>query len=58
MCEYATAEEGYIWKLTDSGKAVGRIAAKFIDSSSHSLRYALKVPKKWVEEGYVKQVKR
>ena len=56
-CVYLEAEKGYIWAPTDLGKTIGRIAAKFTDPGNRNQRYIFKVPQKWVEAGYVKQVR-
>ncbi len=49
------AGEGYEWRLTDKGKAIGRIAIKYDDSYPNK-QYRNSCPVSWVNEGYVERV--
>lgn len=56
-CEYIKAEVGNVWTTTELGKTIGRIAAKFEEGAFNRQVYSVKVPKSWVTQGWVKQVK-
>jgi hypothetical protein len=54
--QYVHAKPGYIFRLTYVGKLDGRIAAKY-DPSYPNEQYKTCVPKRWLTEGLVEEVK-
>lgn len=54
---YTRAKQGYKFILTSVGAEIGRIRAKFDESSIYKSRYVYCVPKSWISKGYVKEVK-
>ena len=57
MCNYTTAKPGYCFILTDKGKQDFRISHKFNPDYVHRKQYKYSVPVKWVNQGYVIEVK-
>ena len=57
MCKYTTAHPGFKFILTGKGKENPKISDKFNTSYSGKEQYHYVVPEKWVNEGYVMEVK-
>ena len=57
MCNYTTAKYGYKFILTDKGKENTRIRQKFDPDYINREQYKHSVPVKWVNQGYVVEVK-
>ena len=49
------AKEGYVFEITYVGRQVKSIRDKFIDCPQN--RYRHQVPRSWVTNGYVEEVK-
>ena len=54
--QFVHAKKGHEFKLTTDGSQVGRIKSKF-DGSESIQRYRTCVPKRWLTEGWVKEVR-
>lgn len=57
MCNYTTAKPGYKFILTDKGKKDTRISNKFDPDYISREQYKYSVPVKWLNQGYVAEVK-
>lgn len=57
MISYATARPGYRYKLTYTGRRIKAVAAKYKDGASLYKQYQHHVPRTWVTNGYVEEVK-
>lgn len=56
-CVFSHARFGNEFVLTDLGAEQARIKAKFDENDTHKNQYRHTVPKKWVDAGFVKEVK-
>lgn len=57
MCNHKRVEDGYKWELTEEGRKLGRVAAKFEDGNPCKKAVEKTVPVSWFEKGYVRMVR-
>lgn len=57
MILFAHARPGYRYKLTYAGRQIKAIATKYLDEANAYRRYLYHVPRTWVTNGYVEEVK-
>ncbi|MBR4377312.1 MAG: hypothetical protein IKP50_00280 [Bacilli bacterium] len=57
MVRYSECKLGYKYALTQKGFEEGRVRAKFDTNNSNYKQYLHYVPTKWIQEGYVVEVK-
>lgn len=50
-----TAKQGYCFQITNAGRQVMSIRAKYLELKTPQYRH--RVPKTWVTKGYVEEVK-
>ena len=56
MAEFTHVRKGYKFVVTDAGKQIGKIRAKYEDGYVQKVTYEKSVPLIWVTNGYVKEV--
>lgn len=56
MSQFIKADEGHKWALTEEGKLVSRIAAKYAFDYLGKSRYEKSVPASWVRNNWVQQI--
>ena len=57
MVMYAHARQGYKYQLTYQGRKIKAVAAKYRDNAALHKQYLHCVPRTWVTNGYVEEVK-
>ena len=57
MVMYAHTRPGYKFQLTYTGRKVKAVAAKFVEGAALYKQCQHCVPKSWVSNGYVEEVK-
>ena len=57
MCKTVKAQPGYVFILTDKGKENPKVCSKYNPDYIHRDQYKYSVPEKWIEEGYVVEVR-
>ena len=54
---YVHSKKGYEFKITFLGRRVKSIAAKYVEGTMAHKQYQHCVPRSWVTNGYVEEVK-